>query len=102
MYLTKSVGSSVFFVFFPLFVVISCDEKGYGLLLVNKSRETWIEFQLFSWSMKIKDFVLDVLTLRIMRNRGVVEQGDNNTMKSGDVGSSKSQPEDTTEDTTNK
>ena len=95
------MGSSVFFVVFPLFVVISCDEKGYGLLLVNKSRETWIEFRLFSWSMKIKDFVLDVLTLRIMRNRGVVEQGDN-TMKSGDVGSSESQPEDTTEDTTNK
>lgn len=28
LYLTKSVGSSVFFIFFPLLVVISCDEKG--------------------------------------------------------------------------
>ena len=28
MYLTKSIGSSVFFVVFPLLVVISCDEKG--------------------------------------------------------------------------
>ena len=28
LYLTKSVGSSVFFVVFPLLVVVSCDEKG--------------------------------------------------------------------------
>lgn len=28
MYLTKSVGSSVFFVVFPLLVVVSCDETG--------------------------------------------------------------------------
>ena len=40
MYLTKSVGSAVFFVVFPLLVVISCDEKGMGLLLVNEERKT--------------------------------------------------------------
>ena len=28
LYLTKRVGSSVFFVVFPLLVVISCDERG--------------------------------------------------------------------------
>ena len=69
MYLTKSIGSSVFFVVFPLLVVISCDEKGQGLLLVKEERKTKIEFVLFSWAMQMKDWVLDVLTLRIMRNR---------------------------------
>ena len=76
MYLTKSVGSSVFFVVFPLLVVVSCDEKGYGLLLVREERKTSIQFHLFSISMQMKDLVLDVLTLRIMRQRGVIEEDD--------------------------
>ena len=69
MYLTKSVGSSVFFVAFPLLVVISCDEKGQGLLLVREERKTQIDFHLFSLSMQLKDYVLDVITLRVMRQR---------------------------------
>ena len=69
MYLTKSVGSSVFFVVFPLLVVISCDEQGQGLLLIQEERKTHIKFHLFSISMELKDWVLDLLTLRNMRNR---------------------------------
>ena len=66
LYLTKSLGSSVFFVVFPLLVVISCDEKGQDLLLLRADRKTTIEFHLFSISMRLKDYVLDVLTRYVM------------------------------------
>jgi len=69
MYLTKSVGSSVFFVVFPLLVVISCDENGQGLLLVRTERKTDIKFHLFSLAMQLKDYFLDGITIYIMRQR---------------------------------
>ena len=62
MYLTKSVGSSVFFVVFPLLVVISCDEDGQGLLLVRNDRKTEVKFHLFSISRQLKNFFLDAFT----------------------------------------
>jgi len=69
MYLSKSLGSSVFFVFFPLLVVISCDENGQGLLLVRNERKTDIKFHLFSIAMQLKDKFLDGITRQIMRQR---------------------------------
>jgi hypothetical protein len=40
LYLFKEVGSSLFFLFFPLMVIISLDENGQGLLVFNKDRVT--------------------------------------------------------------
>ena len=39
------------------------------MLLIQEERKTHIKFHLFSISMELKDWVLDLLTLRIMRNR---------------------------------
>ena len=39
------------------------------MLLIQEERKTHIKFHLFSISMQLKDWVLDLLTLRIMRNR---------------------------------
>lgn len=69
MFLNKSVGSSVFFVVFPLMVVISCDEIGQGLLLVKEERKSNIKFHLFSMSMQLKEYCLDQITRRIMSQR---------------------------------
>ena len=38
LYLLKEVGSSLFFLFFPLMVVISLDENGQGLLAYSEER----------------------------------------------------------------
>lgn len=59
LYLTNYLGSSVFFLIFPLLVVISLDEKGFGLELVKAKRKTEVSLYLFSISMRIKDMVLD-------------------------------------------
>ena len=59
LYLTNYLGSSIFFLIFPLLVVISLDECGFGLKLVNNQRKTNINLHLFSISMKIKDVILD-------------------------------------------
>ena len=66
MYLTKSIGSSVFFVVFPLLVVVSCDEDGYGLVLSKEERRTEIGFGIFSLAMQFKDSFLDGITKQIM------------------------------------
>ena len=39
------------------------------MLIIQEERKTHIKFHLFSISMELKDWVLDLLTLRIMRNR---------------------------------
>jgi hypothetical protein len=39
LFLTKQLGSSVFFLVFPLLTVISLDEEGCGLLLVREERK---------------------------------------------------------------
>ena len=59
LYLTNYLGSSIFFLIFPLLVVISLDECGFGLKLVKNQRKTDINLHLFSISMKIKDVILD-------------------------------------------
>lgn len=38
LYLWKEVGSSLFFLFFPLMVVVSLDENGQGLLAYEEDR----------------------------------------------------------------
>jgi len=65
MWLLKSIGSSVFFLFFPFLVMLSIDENGQGLQLVRTERKTHYRFPLFSYAMEIKLYLLDMLSTKI-------------------------------------
>ena len=48
LYLCKEVGSSLFFLFFPLMIVISLDENGQGLLPFRVERDCPFTIPLFT------------------------------------------------------
>lgn len=56
----KAIGSSIFFVFFPLLVIISLDENGMGLLIkdVNGARTTDFCLPIFTYALLAKKKLL--------------------------------------------
>jgi hypothetical protein len=58
MFATKSLGSSVFFLVFPLLTIISLDEEGQGLLLFRDERKAKFQLPCFTWTIHVKNYVL--------------------------------------------
>ena len=56
----KAIGSSIFFVFFPLLVIISLDENGMGLLIndLGGARTTDFCLPIFTYALLAKKKLL--------------------------------------------
>jgi hypothetical protein len=58
LYLLKGLGSSLFFLIFPVMVIISLDEDGVGLLAYKDSRATETSLPIFTLVYYVHKFVL--------------------------------------------
>lgn len=58
LFLSKQLGSSVFFLVLPLLTVMSLDEDGCGFLLVREERKAKFQLPCFSWTIEAKNWLL--------------------------------------------
>jgi hypothetical protein len=65
LFLTKHLGSSIFFLVFPLMTVMSMDEQGYGLIVIREDRNALFKLPCFTWVVDVKNTIFGAVAQRI-------------------------------------